>query len=58
MPTKESLDELAISEAEYEAIVERLGREPNDLWLVTQTVLTVVKRMPEPLISVMALLSL
>ena len=33
MPTKESLDELAISEAEYEAIVERLGREPNDLEL-------------------------
>mgnify|MGYP003325069907 FL=1 len=33
MPTKESLEELAISEAEYEAIVERLGREPNDLEL-------------------------
>ncbi|MCH9040521.1 MAG: hypothetical protein IIC23_14195, partial [Chloroflexi bacterium] len=28
---KETLDQLAISEAEYEAIVERLGREPNDL---------------------------
>ena len=31
--SKESLDELAISEAEYEGIVERLGREPNDLEL-------------------------
>ncbi len=31
--SKEALDELAISEAEYEAIVERLGREPNDLEL-------------------------
>ena len=29
--SKQALDELAISEAEYEAIVERLGREPNDL---------------------------
>ena len=28
---KETLDQLAISEAEYEAIVERLGREPNGL---------------------------
>ena len=33
MPTKESLEELAISEAEYEAIVKRLGRAPNDLEL-------------------------
>ena len=31
--SKQALDELAISEAEYEAIVERLGREPNDLEL-------------------------
>lgn len=29
--TKETLDQLAISDAEYEAIVERLGREPNEL---------------------------
>ena len=31
--SRENLDDLAISEAEYEAIVERLGREPNDLEL-------------------------
>ena len=31
--SKEALDELAISDAEYEAIVERLGREPNHLEL-------------------------
>lgn len=31
--SKQALDELAISEAEYEAIVERLGREPNHLEL-------------------------
>ena len=31
--TKEALDALALSEAEYEAIVERLGREPNELEL-------------------------
>jgi phosphoribosylformylglycinamidine synthase len=31
--SKEALDQLALSEAEYEAIVERLGREPNDLEL-------------------------
>ena len=31
--TDEKLRQLAISEAEYEAIVERLGREPNDLEL-------------------------
>ena len=31
--SKEALDNLAISEGEYEAIVERLGREPNDLEL-------------------------
>ena len=31
--TREMLDDLAVSEAEYEAIVERLGREPNDLEL-------------------------
>ena len=31
--SKEALDELAISEAEYEAIVDRLGREPNHLEL-------------------------
>ena len=31
--TKEALDDLAISEGEYEAIVERLGREPNELEL-------------------------
>ena len=30
---KEALDALALSEAEYEAIVERLGREPNELEL-------------------------
>lgn len=29
--SKETLDQLAISDAEYEAIVERLGREPNEL---------------------------
>ncbi len=32
-PTKEQLEALALSEAEYEAIVERLGREPNELEL-------------------------
>ncbi len=31
--SKEALDQLALSKAEYEAIVERLGREPNDLEL-------------------------
>ena len=31
--SKQALDELAITEAEYEAIVERLGREPNHLEL-------------------------
>ena len=31
--SKQALDELAISEAEYKAIVERLGREPNHLEL-------------------------
>lgn len=31
--SKENLDELALSESEYEAIVERLGREPNHLEL-------------------------
>ena len=31
--TRQTLDELAISDAEYEAIVERLGREPNHLEL-------------------------
>ncbi len=31
--SKRTLDELAISEREYEAIVERLGREPNQLEL-------------------------
>ena len=31
--TKEALDALALSQAEYEAIVERLGREPNELEL-------------------------
>ena len=31
--SKRALDELALSEAEYEAIVERLGREPNKLEL-------------------------
>lgn len=31
--TKQVLDELALSEREYEAIVERLGREPNNLEL-------------------------
>ena len=30
---KETLEDLALSEAEYEAIVERLGREPNKLEL-------------------------
>ena len=29
--SKEALDQLALSEAEYEAIVERMGREPNEL---------------------------
>ena len=32
-PTKETLEALAISEGEYEAIVERLGRAPNELEL-------------------------
>ena len=31
--SKEALEALALSEGEYEAIVERLGREPNDLEL-------------------------
>ena len=31
--SKETLDEIALSRAEYEAIVERLGREPNPLEL-------------------------
>ena len=31
--SKEALEALALSESEYEAIVERLGREPNDLEL-------------------------
>ncbi len=31
--SKQALDELALTEAEYEAIVERLGREPNHLEL-------------------------
>ena len=31
--SKQALDNLALSEAEYEAIVERLGREPNELEL-------------------------
>ena len=31
--SRQTLDELAISDAEYEAIVERLGREPNHLEL-------------------------
>lgn len=31
--SKETLDEIALSEAEYEAIVERLGREPNSVEL-------------------------
>ena len=31
--SKQSLDDLALTEAEYEAIVERLGREPNQLEL-------------------------
>ena len=30
---KQALDELALSEAEYEAIVDRIGREPNELEL-------------------------
>ena len=30
---KETLDQLALSEGEYDAIVERLGREPNRLEL-------------------------
>lgn len=29
--SKDALEDLAISEGEYEAIIERLGREPNDL---------------------------
>ena len=32
-PSRETLEALAISEGEYEAIVERLGREPNELEL-------------------------
>ncbi len=32
-PSKETLEALAITEAEYEAIIERLGREPNELEL-------------------------
>ncbi len=32
-PSKETLEALAISDGEYEAIVERLGREPNELEL-------------------------
>jgi len=31
--SKETLDEIALSEAEYEAVVERLGREPNSVEL-------------------------
>ena len=31
--SKETLDEIALSEVEYKAIVERLGREPNSLEL-------------------------
>ncbi len=31
--TKETLDEIALTQGEYEAIVERLGREPNSLEL-------------------------
>ena len=31
--SKQALDDLALSDQEYEAIVERLGREPNDLEL-------------------------
>ena len=31
--SKQALDELALTEGEYEAIVERLGREPNELEL-------------------------
>ena len=31
--SKETLDEIALTEGEYEAVVERLGREPNDLEL-------------------------
>ena len=31
--TREALDSLALSDREYEAIVERLGREPNELEL-------------------------
>jgi len=31
--SKETLDEIALNEAEYEAIVERLGREPNPVEL-------------------------
>lgn len=32
-PSRQTLEDLAISEGEYEAIVERLGREPNELEL-------------------------
>ena len=32
-PSREMLDEVALTEAEYEAIVERLGREPNEVEL-------------------------
>ena len=31
--SQQALDQLALSEAEYEVIVERLGREPNELEL-------------------------
>ena len=31
--SKETLDEIALTEREYEAVVERLGREPNELEL-------------------------
>ena len=31
--SKETLDEIALTEGEYEVVVERLGREPNDLEL-------------------------
>jgi phosphoribosylformylglycinamidine synthase subunit PurL len=31
--SKEALDEIALSEGEYELIVQRLGREPNEVEL-------------------------
>ena len=31
--SKEALDEIALSEKEYELIVQRLGREPNEVEL-------------------------